>query len=96
MDRRLKKTLVASLIALGGIVLPLLALAQPGSYEYSNYGNNDLPPSQQNPELPKGLTLVPWKIERRTSLSEIRSGEAPRPGVPRQARPSQANPGQSR
>lgn len=80
MDSRLRTTFIASTFVLVSWAAPLHAQSQfrsqTGNYSGTNYSSDAVPPAQRNSELPKGLTLVPWKIERRTSLSEIRSGQA--------------------
>jgi len=58
--------------------------------QYPDYRDDEAPQVERNQELPKGLTLVPWKIEQRTSLREIQNGDAPRPGSAQQSPPGQA------
>ena len=96
MDSRLKAAPIVAKarwlrtgVFIGGISLLLPALAAAQGTVYPDYRDDEAPQVERNQELPKGLTLVPWKIERRTSLSEIRDGK------PAAAKPRPATPGQT-
>ena len=84
MDRRSRTAVVAATLgltlaaSLGGGV----AVAQ--QFQTYQSPQAEQPPAQRNPGVPKGLTLVPWKLERREDAPDL-------PGVARRAPPPTQN-----
>lgn len=89
MDHRVKTAalaLGACLLASAYAVSVMASSSATATTQYQSSSSDEyLTPAQRNPELPKGLTIVPWRLERRPDRIDLLGDTYSTPGASSQA-----------